>query len=374
VTQIRAHIRVHLLWSFTGLLACFALLNTSAGAEEAAPITVAVASIAPVFEEIPLTGTVTARRVSQLSSQVQGLVAEILVDDGYAVEAGDVLVRLDKVLAEIDLTSSRAALEESEARHTEAIRQRNEAADLVDKNHIASTTYEGSIAEVNINQASVKRLRAELRRQSEIVDRHTIRAPFSGVIGDKLVEVGQWVETGTALVELVEIDVLRVDVPVPQVYFTSIGIGTPVSVRFDSLPHRSFDAKVTMKIPISSPAARTFPIRIEMENAERLKTPGMSARVSVVLREDRDATALQLPRDAIVHKPDGSKTVWVINERDGLLHAKPLVVQTGRTTRGRIEILGGEENPGDRVVLHGNEILQPDQRVRIVEMPPRDPS
>lgn len=362
------HIRTRAL-PYSAIAWLCVLSVVAVAADTATPVTISVAEIAPVFQEVPLNGNVTARRVSSLSPKVDGLIDEILVDEGDSVAAEDVLLRLDKVLAEIELSRAQAALQEARARHKEAIRQRDEAADLVSKKHIAATTYENSIAEVEINSAAVMRLTAEHRRQRELLERHSVRAPFGGVIGRKLVEIGQWVETGSAVFELVEIDVLRIDVPVPQFYFNRVEIGTPAAVSFDALPGLIFEAAVSMKIPVSNPSGRTFPIRIEMDNQTRIKAPGMSARVSLLLQEEGPAAALQLPRDAVVRKPDGSQTVWVVSEENGVLSAVPVVVEVGRAVRGKVEIVSGAVNPGDRVVINGNEILRPGQHVRIIETP-----
>ncbi len=355
-------------WIASSILAVLSLWVSFAVAQERrAPVTVATAELGPLFQEVSLTGTATARRVSKLSPRVDGLVAEMLIDAGDMVQKGEVLVRLDKDLADIELASARAALDEAEAQLKEATRQRDEAAELVAKKHIPETTYESTIAQVEINEAAVKRLQAEYRRQQEIVERHIIRAPFDGVVGAKLVEVGEWVQTGTPVIELVEIDTLRVDVPVPQHYFRQVEIGTPATVRFDALPDRTFEAQVTMKVPVSNPAARTFPVRIEMDNRARLKAPGMSARVTLLMREEGAADALKVPRDAVVRLPDGSQTVWLITDKDGVPSATPVVVRTGRSAGNSIEILGKALNPSDRIVVRGNENLQPGQPVRIID-------
>lgn len=338
----------------------------AAAQDRPAPVTIAIAEVGPLFQEVSLTGTAMARRVSKLSPKVDGLVAEMLVDEGDPVALGEVLVRLDQELAEIELASAYAALEEAEARLKEAMRQRDEAAELVAKKHIPQTTYEGTIAQVEINEAAAKRLRAEHGRQKEIVERHVIRAPFDGTVGDKLVEVGEWVQTGTPVIELVEIDNLRVDVPVPQHYFRQVNVGTPAIVRFDALPDQTFETQVTMKVPVSNPAARTFPVRIEMDNRAGLKAPGMSARVTFLLREDGEADALKVPRDAVVRRPDGSQTVWLVTDKDGIPSAIPVAVETGRTAGTSIEILGDALNPSDKIVVRGNENLQPGQPVRII--------
>ena len=328
------------------------------------PVSVVVVEMAPVYDEIPLTGSVTARRVSRISPRVEGFVLEMLADEGDQVEAGASLAGLDPVLAEIGLERVKAQVAEANAELSEARRQRDEASELLKKKHISQTSFESRQAEVKIKSAVLSRLQAELRRQGEILDRHAITAPFSGVLTVKQVEVGQWVDTTTTMFELVEIDVLRIDVPVPQIYFPRVSVGTPVSIRFDAYPQRLFDASVTMKIPSGNASTRTFPIRIEMKNQDMLIAPGMSARVRVRLQASAESKLVS--RDALIRKPDGSEAVWLIQEQNKVLNAHSVTVTSGRAFRDKLEIVSSEIEVGDRIVTRGNEILQEGQQVRLV--------
>lgn len=329
------------------------------------PVSVVEATTAPLSEEIPLTGSVTARRSSRISPKLDGFVAEVLVEEGDQVRAGEPLLKLDRVMAEIELTRAQAELDEAAARLKEAKRQHDEAGSLVDKKHIAKTAFDAAGAEVTISAAVVTRLEANLKRQQESLSRHTISAPFDGVVSEKLVEVGQWVETSTPLIEVVEVQPIRVDVPVPQRYFSFVDVGTPVSIDFDAVPDRTFSASVTMKIPVGHETARTFPVRIEMDNADGTIAPGMSARVRLRLR--RSDEAVLLPRDSIVRKPDGSNSVWVVAQEDGVMKVRRVEVEVGRAQQDHIEILHGSLKTGDLVVIRGNEILRPGQTVSIAE-------
>lgn len=354
--------------SFSLVAGCLFLFNalSISAADKTVPVDVVEVVRAPVYDDVPLTGSVESRRTSRLSPQLAGYVAEVLVDESDMVSGGDALIRLDSVMAEIELERIRAEIRESEARLAEAKRQRNEAAELVEKKHIPSTDYEARTSEVAIAEAALQRLQANLEHQREVLRRHTVRAPFDGVIGEKLVEAGQWVETGSGLFQLVEMDVLRVDIPVPQYYFGRIHIGTPASVRFDALPDYSLEGTITMKIPISSESARTFPVRIEIRNEDGRIAPGMSARVRLRLEDSGQEEALLLPRDAIVRKPDGTSTIWVVDgEGEETPTARSIPVQTGRAFHSNVEITEGGVEAGDRVVVRGNEILEPGQAVRI---------
>lgn len=333
--------------------------------EKPTPVSVVAVTIAPVFDEIPLSGSVTARRVSRISPKIDGFVSALLVDEGHQVKTGDALLHLDPVMTKIALDRAQAQVQEAEAVLAEAKRQNDEAAELVKKKHISATSHEASLAEVHIKAAALKRLQAELNQQQEILARHIVYAPFAGVVARKEVEVGQWVQTSTALIELVEVSVLRVDVPVPQIYFNRITQGTPAAIKFDAFPERSFAATVSTKIPAGNTSTRTFPIRIEINNDEGLIAPGMSARVRIKLAQS--GPAMLLPRDAIVRKPDGGDSIWLLVSDNGLTKARSMAVKTGRAYRDNLEVFARDLQAGDKVVIRGNEILQADQPVYVVK-------
>ena len=346
-------------------LALSLLLSSLCQAQDnSIPVSVVVVEMAPVYDEIPLTGSVTARRVSRISPKVEGFVLEMLADEGDQVEAGASLARLDPVLAEIGLERVKAQVAEADAQLSEARRQRDEASELLKKKHISQTSFESRQAEVKIQSAVLSRLQSELQRQREILDRHVISAPFKGVVAKKQVEVGQWVDTASAMFELVEIDVLRIDVPVPQIYFPRVSVGTAASIRFDAYPKRLFEASVTMKIPSGNASTRTFPLRIEMDNKDSLIAPGMSARVRVRLAASAESKLVS--RDALIRKPDGSESLWLIREQDNVLKAHSVKVSSGRAFRDKLEIVSSNIKVGDRIVTRGNEILREGQQVRII--------
>ena len=335
--------------------------------EKPAPVAVVVAKKGSFSQSVPLTGSVNSLRIAQISPRENGYVEAVMVDEGDQVNKDQPVLHFDQKLAGIELVRVRAQLDEAQARLKEATRQGREAGKLVEKKHIAATTYEATQAEVEINTAVVKRLQAELSRQEEILKRHVIYAPFDVVISRKLVEVGQWVDTGTALFELTEINPLRVEVPVPQYYFDQIRIGTPVRIQFDALPERSVLAKVTVKVPVAQESARTFPVKIDFTNEDHLIAPGMSARVYFQIEKADSEQLILLPADTIIRKPDGSEAVWIINEENGKARVSRVTVRTGQMSRKNLEIVSGDLKTGDRVVIKGNELLQPGQTVNITE-------
>ncbi len=352
-----ASLRVLLL---TGLV----LTSQQGRADEAAPVAVATASEAQLSEQLALSGTVTAERNSALSVRVSGLVAQVEVDAGDRVSAGDRLLQLDTKLAELALARADAAVDEAKAQLAEAKRLRNEARQLEDSRTIPETQVRAAEAQVAIRQAAVTRLQAERDEQAERLRRHEVVAPFAGVIARKLTEIGEWVDTGTPVLELVETDRLRLDVRAPQRLYQSLDEAMPVTVRSEALPGRELDGQVHARVPVNDPTARTFLVRVHINDDDHLLLPGMSAQAQFTIGTGE--RGIVIPRDAVIRLPNGTTNVWVIKQDEDKRIANRRQVKLGRMMADRVEVSDGLDE-GQSVVVRGNEVLNEGQRVRIVE-------
>ncbi len=355
-------------------IACFLLLvctlfcpNLIHAQEESVPVVTAFVKVGSASELLPLTGTVTSPRASAVSTKVEGYVAKLYVEEGDEVKQGDVLLEIDKELAEIELERLRAVLNEAVTRDNELKRKRKEAKDLLTKRHISETTYKAADAEVNINSAVVQRLRVELKRQQVIVERHIVKAPFSGVITERSVEVGQWIETSSELFQLTELNALRIEVPVPQFYFNKIQTGTKVSVVYDSIPDKQFNAVVDIKVPVNQEATRTFPVMINVSNDQKLLAPGMSAKVLFNLSDANSKESLLIPTDALIKLIDGTEQVWRVIKNQESTTVSPIPITTGKTLGDQVQVIQGDLKEGDEIVIRGNELLRPMQSVSITK-------
>lgn len=313
---------------------------------------------------LSLNGTLTSAQDAAITPRVGGLVTEVAIDAGSRAEKGDLLFQLDPELDELRLGELRAQLAGAKGELAEAVRLRDENLPLAEKGLVPSTEAEASKARVQIRRAEVQRLEAEIARQQERLRRHRIIAPFAGVIRLRFAEVGEWVDTGTPVAELVAVDTLRLDLQVPQDYFGIIQQGTPVTVIPDARQGASQQTKVSVSVPVSDPTARTFLIRVELDNSQGKLAPGMSARASI--RMQTGEKVLALPRDATLRYPDGSVRVWQIREADGKTIVAGKQVKLGRSSNGLVEIRDGLK-AGDRVVLRGNEGLSGGDTVQIIK-------
>lgn len=328
------------------------------------PVSVVEPETGQSEETLRLTGELRARQVAGLSVQEAGLVSVLHVDSGDAVSAGEVLVELDTGLVAQDLARAEAARDEARAALTEARRLADEARRLGNDRFFPETELRARETGVVLAEAALARAESDLARERVRLEQHRLTAPFDGVITARFVERGEWIEPGTAALELVKIDELWLDVRVPQRYWSELGDGQEVSVRAwaDVAPDRALDASVHARVPVSDPTARTFLLRLLVDDDSGAITPGMAARVELNL--ERDRTTLRLPRDAILRYPDGTTTVWIVE--DGSDRAREVEVEVRRNVGENVE-LDGELPDGARVVVRGNEVLREDEQVRIVE-------
>ncbi|WP_455365977.1 efflux RND transporter periplasmic adaptor subunit [Kaarinaea lacus] len=317
-----------------------------------------------VVKQVPLTGTVTSPKVGHLSAQVSGHVKTVKVDIGDRVKKGDVLLELDREIEELTLQATRAATEQARAQLADARRRYESAKRLEKENNISIDEIQNREAEVNINAAAVERFLAEEKKQQALVDRHTVKAPFSGVISEKLVEAGEWIEPGNPVVTLVGIDELRIDFQVPQEFFTNIDKQSQINVTLDALPGKSFEGQIDAVVPVSDPSARTFLMRVQIDKQNIRITPGMS--VHGTLRLNTGQQGVVVSRDAIMRYPDGRVTVWAVKLDSEVPKVYEQPVKVGHSFNGRVAISEGLQS-GTIVVVQGNESLQEGQIVQIHE-------
>ncbi len=344
----------------------FSVPKDSLGQQEAAgrpsPVTLVDVTQTEMTPEVSLFGSSVPWRHVLLSPRVAGLTSEVLVDTGDWVQSGDPVVRLDARLADIAVDMAQARVAAAQAKHRDAVRKRDELMLLKKDRHVSETAIETAVTEVTVARAELSREQAELARARELRERHEVAAPFDGMIIRKQAEVGQWLQQDDPVVELVELDTLRIRATLPQSYYPQVRVGADARVRFDAMPERVYRGKVIARVASGNDSSRSFPVLIDIDNRDHLLAPGMSARVWVPLQQSSVRT-LTVPRDAVVNKPGGERVVWRVRSAAGVLKAFPVEVDIGRSQGELVEVASDELVVGDRVVLLGNEGLRPGETV-----------
>ena len=336
-------------------------LSTSAQESRSAPVRVEIAREMVVRQELEFAGSVAALRSSSLSPATAGLVADLMVDAGDFVGEGDVLLRLDDELARLQLASDEASQRQAEQAAADARRRLAEARELAKKQTIAETLVRDLESEVIEDEAAVAGAAAGAQLRRATLARHTLKAPFAGVISARSTDLGEWVTPGATVLELVSTDQLTVDLQVSETFLGMIQPGAPLTLSFaDS---RAVAARVTATVPVTDPTSRTFLVRARANEPSDAMYPGVSVTASLAL--DTGRTHTTVPRDAVLRYSDGRAVIWIVETIDGIDRAQERLVRTGLSFQGLIEISSGIES-GDRVVVVGNEALRNDQPVRVV--------
>ncbi len=331
------------------MCAVLSLCGAVATAQTQARVSVETPELAEFGERFSLTGTISAERSARLSPRVDGLVAEVLVDAGDEVAAGELLLRQDDAVARQALARLQAQAAEAQAQVDESKRLLAEARQLVDKSFVP---------------ASQVATRAAQREQAELVARHRLPAPFAGVVAAKMAETGEWVQRGTPVLELIDLDSLRIDVQVPQERHAELQAGASYSLLPDAAGTTRVPAQLQALLPVIDPSARTFLLRLRPQNGDhQALLAGGSTRVEIALPAREPALAVS--RDALLRRPDGSHSLFVIERGDaGGWIARERSVRVLRDAGTQVAIAEGL-SADDQVVVRGNEALRDGQTIEL---------
>jgi membrane fusion protein, multidrug efflux system len=318
----------------------------SSSAQDPPPTPVIVADILqqPLEQELSLVGTVQPRRSSLVASETEGRVVVRFHDVGQVVEAGEPLFRLENDALSASLLEAVADVRLqrfNQARSAELLRQ-NAVSEQV----------------LHEDEYQLARARAKLQGLEKQVEDLTIRAPFTGHVVETATEIGEWVRRGDGVTRIIATDTVRVRVDLPERYVDQLQKGDPADVVIDALGTAPLAGRITAILAEGRADSRTFPILVDLVNAEGRIRSNMSAQIRFDIRST--ATALLIPKDALVNTPAGQVVFLVIDDQ-----AVPRPVAPGLAYKGYIAVTG-ELQPGDLVIIRGNERLRDGQAVRVI--------
>jgi len=301
--------------------------------------------------EITLSGNVEALNNSQLTSLEEGIVKSIKVDAGDNVIKGQTLIELDNTLAKIQLAQAKSTFDSAKIQFQENVRLLNEIQALAQKQVVAETLLSERKANLALSKALMTQEQAKLDLQQEILKRHVLVAPFSGVIAQRNIDVGEWIAQQDPTFQLVSDDFLRIFINIPQEYFNQIQSNTAIKVSVipDTSPTDVIALNLSQFVTVSNPISRTFQARIDLPKHTKL-VPGMSAKVKLFL-PGHHATQVTLPKTALKRHPDDSYSVYsVINTK-----IKRLSVKLVQTSFDQVTVLGVPDNAA--IIVSGSELL-----------------
>jgi membrane fusion protein, multidrug efflux system len=316
------------------------------GGAAAPPVAVvtAVAQRETLDIAIEAIGTAVSNEAVNVTTKVTNLVTAIHFQDGQRVEAGQVLVELDRAQASAELAIATAD-------YGNSVNQFNRSKELLASQSLSKAQYDQLEAAMKANEARVAAARARL------ADTY-IRAPFAGRVGLRRISVGSLINPGTVVTTLDDTSSVKVDFAVPDVNLGVVRPGIPLVATTSAWPGRRFTGKVGSVDPRIDPTSRSVTVRALLPNGEGLLKPGMFMTVRLASEQ---RAAVVIPEEALV--PEQARQ-FVYVSADG--KAGKREVRIGRRQPGRVEVLEGLRE-GERVVVEGTLKLRDGAAVREVQ-------
>lgn len=298
-------------------------------------VSVEPASVATVRDSLSVVALVDAWRDVDLHAETSGIVRKVRVEVGQRLKAGQTLFNVDD---EVAASVRRKALVNRELAYRDFERYEQ----LHKEGAVSASSFEAMRLKFADAEADLVAARRRLEDTA-------IKAPFAGVVTSKLVEVGDLVQPGTKVANIVDLSKLKIRSSIPEKHVSLVTEGMPVKVTTDVWPGKVFEARV---LSVSAKSSRDHTYEVESLMPNPLKTPfraGMFARTTFVPRQSREA--LLIPRQALIGSASDA-AVFVLH--DGKVHLMKLVA--GAEYGTRIEVVHGLA-PGDKVVVSGQSDL-----------------
>jgi membrane fusion protein, multidrug efflux system len=291
----------------------------------------------PTLETI---GTVVAINGVTISTDLAGIVCKIAFDSGSQVKAGDLLVQLNT-----DQEQAQLAQAEAQRDWTQITLTRNQ--DLLAKRTVSQSDFDSATAQFNQARATVDQYKA-------VIARKTLRAPFAGIVGIRQVNLGQYLNTGDAVVTLQSFDPIYVNFSLPQQDLSKVTVGQAVEITLDAYGDQLFTGKITAINSLVDQNSRNVQIQATLPNADTKLRPGMYAKVKVVLPETKEVVAI--PTSSVHYAPYGD-SVFIVSDlksKDGKTYkgVTEQFVKLGQSKGDLTAIVSGLK-PGDEVVTSG---------------------
>jgi multidrug efflux system membrane fusion protein len=318
-------------------------------------VSIATAKSETIPNLLTAVGDLAAVHQVNVTSDVNGRITDIQFTAGASVKEGTPLVQLFDGPDQGDLANFKA--------------QQRVAQISLDRAKQLAERQVGPQATVDTAQAAFDQASAGIAKTEAIISQKLVRAPFSGELGVRKVEVGQYLTAGTQIVSLTDLSALYANFTVTEKDSAQLKVGQVVRIGVDAYPGRTFEGKITTIEPQIATETRNIRVQATMQNPDKILKPGMFATTTIVLPDK--PPVITVPETAVDYTLYGD-SVYLLNEKEEDGKTKLTVtrtfVQTGKRLEGRAEILKGLKD-GDRVVAVGQLKLQSGSAVTISNDP-----
>ena len=344
-----------LIWLLTtvAIVAGVQAVAIAQGLARAANVRVASASIQTLAPQTIVPGTVISRNDARLAAEVTGRLLEV-ADVGTVVAMGDVVAKIEDTTIRLRKEELLAEVERAKARLKYLESEEGRYVKLAESNLAAATKLEETRSNRDVSRGDLRVAKSRLAQMEDQLSRTLIRAPFNGIVVERLMMPGERVDTGKNIVRMVDQRHLEVIARAPLEYYSFVRPGQQLKLRTGSL---KASGVVRTVVAVGSENTHQFELRLDIESNSF--PVGQTLRVSIPTSDAR--RALVVPRDALVLRPEGITVFIVDNDQK----ARQVMVTTGIDAGDQIEV-NGDLSDGDTVIIRGNERLQSGQAISVM--------
>ena len=290
-----------------------------------------------LHQTLALSGSLRAVQQAIVKARLAADVREVVVREGEAVKAGQVLVRMDTTEYQARVEQARGNLNAALAQRDIANKTRDNNRALLEKGFISRNAFDNAASQLAVAEANVEAARGALDQVKKLLNDTVIRAPITGLIASRSVQPGEKVSPDNRLLEIVNLDLMEMEASVPTNDIARVVVGQQVRLRIEGLPD-AFSGRVTRINPATQPGSRSILVYVQIANPQHILRVGMFAEAQLSLLTKTNVLAL--PQSAI-HKDSNGATVYVID--NGKLLKAPVTLgiegRSGETPL--VEISGG---------------------------------
>jgi membrane fusion protein (multidrug efflux system) len=315
-------------------------------------------------QTLRLSGTLRAVNQAAVKAKVPGEVREVLVREGEAVKAGQVLVRMDTSEFKARVEQARGSLLAARGQLDIAVKARDNNKALLEKGFISKTAFDNAQSQFNIAQANVESARGALDVVQNSLNDTVIRAPISGLVSSRTVQPGEKVSADNRLLDVIDLNKLELEAAVPASDIMNVALGQEVQVSIEGLTN-PLTGKVVRINPSTQTGSRSIMTYIQVDNPQRVLRAGMFGEAQLTLA--KKSGVLTVPQSALQSESANPYVYAIENDR---LVQKPIVPGLkGDDGQGRaVEIIAGLES-GAQIIKNNLGNLRPGTPVRFARMP-----